>query len=113
MREPPAPFAQPFPAFDRLLPGVINDPHVADICLKSARSLLGKNYVETDRQPSLGAEDFADYPVPKCMMLLGIKSPRKKITPLHTSTFNLDEKALLVGVRLFTQILREWPMQTS
>jgi metal-dependent amidase/aminoacylase/carboxypeptidase family protein len=61
----------------------------------------------------MGAEDFADYPVPGCMMLLGVKSPRKKITPLHTSTFNLDEKALLLGVRLFTQILLEWPLQTS
>ena len=60
----------------------------------------------------MGAEDFADYPVPACMMLLGVKSPRKKITPLHTSTFNLDENALLVGVRLFVQILLAWPVQT-
>ena len=98
-----------FPAFDRRLPGVINDAHVADICLKSAKDLLGKNCVETNRQPSMGAEDFADYPVPKCMMLLGVKSSRKKITPLHTSTFNLDEKSLLVAVRLYTRILIDWP----
>jgi amidohydrolase len=57
----------------------------------------------------MGAEDFADYTVPGCMMLLGVKSPREKITPLHTSTFKLDEKALLLGVRLFTQILLKWP----
>jgi amidohydrolase len=101
------------PVFDRLLRGVINDPHVTDICLKAARGLLGQNRVVTDRRPSMGAEDFADYPVPGCMMLLGVKSLRKRITPLHTSTFNLDEKALLLGVRLFTQILLEWPMQTS
>jgi len=97
------------PVFDRLLRGVINDPRVTDICRKAARSLLGENRMATDRRPSLGAEDFADYTVPKCMMLLGVKSPRKKTTPLHTSTFNLDEKALLLGVRLFTQILLEWP----
>jgi amidohydrolase len=97
------------PVFDRLLRGVINDPHVTDNCLVTARGLLGKNRVVTDRRPSMGAEDFADYPVPACMMLLGTRSPGKKITPLHTSTFNLDEKSLLLGVRIFTQILLDWP----
>jgi amidohydrolase len=98
------------PVFDRLLRGLVNDPAVTRICLQTARALLGNNHVETDRRPSMGAEDFADYPVPACMMLLGVKSPGKKITPLHTSTFNLDEKALILGVRLFTQILLEWPI---
>jgi amidohydrolase len=97
------------PAFDELLRGVVNDPAVTEICLNTARKLLGPQHVQTNRRPSLGAEDFANYPVPACMMLLGVKSPRKKITPLHTSTFNLDEKALLVGARLFTQILLNWP----
>jgi amidohydrolase len=96
------------PAFDRLLRGVINDPRVTDRCLATARRLLGAKRVATDRRPSMGAEDFADYPVPACMMLLGVRSPGKKTTPLHTSTFNLDEKALLLGVRLFTQILCDW-----
>ena len=100
------------PVFDRMLRGVINDPQVTEICIKAARGLLGANRVVTERKPSMGAEDFADYPVPACMMLLGVKSPRKKITPLHTSTFNLDENALLVGVRLFVQILLAWPVQT-
>jgi amidohydrolase len=99
------------PVFDRLLRGVINDPFVTDHCLKTARGLLGPNNVLTDRKPSMGAEDFADYltEVPGCMMLLGVKSPRKKITPLHTPTFNLDEQALLLGVRLYAKILLEWP----
>jgi amidohydrolase len=99
------------PVFDRLLRGVVNDPAVTNVCLQAARKLLGPSRVETGRRPSMGAEDFADYhPVPGCMMLLGVKAPRGKITPLHTSTFNIDEKALLVGVRLFTQILLDWPV---
>ncbi len=99
------------PVFERLLRGVINDARIAEICRQAAFGLLGKNRVVTDRKPGLGAEDFADYltAVPGCMMLLGVRSPRAKITPLHTSTFNLDERALLTGVRLFTQILLEWP----
>ena len=97
------------PTFDDLLRGVINDPTVTEICLKTARDLLGPQHVETNRRPSMGAEDFANYPVPACMMLLGVKPPGKKMTPLHTSTFDLDEKALVVGVRLFAKIIGGWP----
>jgi amidohydrolase len=97
--------------FDRLLGGVVNDPSVTDICTQAARDVLGQNRVVTNRQPGLGAEDFADYlnSVPGCMMFIGVKFPGKKITPLHTSTFNLDEKVLLLGVRIFAQILLTWP----
>jgi amidohydrolase len=101
------------PVFDRLLPGVVNDRRVTEICRQAAVGLLGPNRVLTERRPSLGAEDFADYlaSVPGCMMLLGVRTPGTKITPLHTRTFNLDEKALLTGVRLFTRIILEWPAQ--
>ena len=98
------------PTFDELLRGVVNDSAVTEVCLNTARKLWGAKQVETNRRPSLGAEDFANYPVPACMMLLGVKSPGKKITPLHTSTFNIDERALLVGARLLSQILVEWPV---
>jgi len=97
------------PVFDRLLRGGSNDPAVTENCLKAARKLLGEKYVQTGRRPSMGAEDFADYSIPKCMMALGVKSPGKKVTPLHTSTFDIDERAMLLGVKLFTRILVEWP----
>jgi IAA-amino acid hydrolase len=92
------------PKFDRMLRGVVNDPAIAAHCIAAARELLGEANVQTERRPSLGAEDFADYlgTVPGCMMLLGVKTPGRKVTPLHTSTFDIDEKALLIGVRLMT-----------
>ena len=95
------------PKFDRLLRGVVNDPAIAAGCTAAAVELLGAANVQTERRPSLGAEDFADYlgSVPGCMMLLGVKSPGRKVTPLHTSTFDIDEKALLIGVRLMTRAL--------
>ncbi len=93
--------------FDRMLRGVVNDPALAAHCIAAARELLGKANVETDRRPSMGAEDFADYlgKVPGCMMLLGVKAPGRKVRPLHTSTFDIDEKALAIGVRLMTRAL--------
>jgi amidohydrolase len=99
------------PVFTSLLRGVVNDPRVTEICTQAARGLLGRNRVIMERKPSLGAEDFADYltAVPGCMMMLGVRSPGAKITPLHTSRLMLDERVLLIGVKLFTRILLEWP----
>jgi amidohydrolase len=59
----------------------------------------------------MGSEDFADYlsVVPGCMISLGVRPPGGKVTPLHTSTFRIDEKALLLAVRLLTRVVLEWP----
>ena len=99
--------------FDGQLPGVVNDPSVTRICLDAARELLGARDVLTDGRPSMGAEDFADYltAIPGCMIRLGVRRKRKKITPLHTSTFDIDENALLVGARLFAKVLLRWPAE--
>ena len=58
----------------------------------------------------MGAEDFADYlsVVPGCMIRLGVGRRGKTVTPLHTSTFDIDEDALLIGARLLTKVLLHW-----
>lgn len=96
--------------FEDLLPGMVNDSRVAALFASVAGRLLGSENVLTNEPPSMGAEDFADYlpVVPGCMMGLGVKGAGRKITPLHTSTFDIDETALLIGVRLFSGLLLEW-----
>jgi metal-dependent amidase/aminoacylase/carboxypeptidase family protein len=42
-----------------------------------------------------------------------VKSIGGKVTPLHTSTFDIDEGALLIGVRLFAEALLEWPKEAG
>jgi amidohydrolase len=98
-------------SFDAQLPGVINDPTVTAICLKAARDVVGANNVSVQGRPSMGAEDFADYlsVVPGCMIRLGVRRRGKKVTPLHTATFDIDEDALLIGVRVLTKVLLHWP----
>lgn len=100
--------------FDAILPGVINDTAVTALCHRAAIGIVGEKQVITESRPSMGAEDFADYltKVPGCMMRLGVRKKRKKITPLHTPTFDIDEDALLIGARLFTRVLHEWPSQS-
>jgi amidohydrolase len=97
--------------FEAQLPGVINDPTVTAICLEASRDLVGAQNVLAQGRPSMGAEDFADYLniVPGCMIRLGVRPRGKGITPLHTSTFDIDEDALLIGARLLTKVLRHWP----
>jgi amidohydrolase len=97
--------------FDPLLNGVTNDARISAICTAVARELLGRDQVVTDDRPSMGSEDFADYlsVVPGCMIALGVKPPGRKVAPLHTNTFDIDEDALLLGARLLTQVVLEWP----
>jgi amidohydrolase len=94
-----------------LLRGMTNDPVVTEICLRAARELVGADRVATDDRPSLGGEDFADYltQVPGCMVSLGVKRPGTEVTALHTSGFDIDERALLIGARLLARILLRWP----
>ena len=77
------------------------------ICLSAARELLGTDQVDTDDRPSMGSEDFADYlsVAPGCMISLVVRPPGGKVTPLHTNTFRIDERALLLGARLLTRVV--------
>jgi amidohydrolase len=97
--------------FSDLLRGMTNDPKVTEICLSAARELVGADRVATDDRPSMGGEDFADYltQVPGCMVSLGVKRPGTGVTALHTSGFDIDERALLIGARLLARILLRWP----
>jgi amidohydrolase len=97
--------------FENLLPGMVNDTQIAALFANVAGELLGPENVLSHEAPSMGAEDFADYlsMVPGCMVGLGVKEAGRTITPLHTATFDIDEAALLIGARLLTSVLLEWP----
>jgi len=96
--------------FESVIPGMVNDVQIATLSANVAGRLLGPENVLRSEPPSLGAEDFADYlpVVPGCMIGLGAKPPGRKVTPLHTATFDIDETALSIGARLFTAVLLEW-----
>ncbi len=71
-----------------------------------AESFLGKkNVVMLDKR--MTAEDFSYYSqmMPACFYRLGVRNEKKGITsPVHTPTFNIDEKALQVGVGLMSYL---------
>ena len=93
--------------FERMIPGMVNDPAVTASCAAAAFEVFGGEAVLTTGAASLGAEDFADYQqrIPGCMMRLGTGYQDQPVTPLHTPTFDIDERALLYGSRLLLRTL--------
>lgn len=81
------------------LPFVLNQPGLTEQLRQAAQTYLGAERV-LDIAPRMGAEDFAHYShrLPACFYRLGAQNPNG--TDLHTPTFDIDEKALAVGVGL-------------
>jgi amidohydrolase len=96
--------------FKNLLNGMVNDELTAHAWAEVAGEFLGPDNVVSNDPPSLGGEDFADYvaQVPGCMLTLGVAFPDRKVTPLHTATFELNEAALLIGPKLLARCMLHW-----
>lgn len=91
---------------NRGYPFLINDTRVTDHVTSCANSYLGHEQVE-EAEIWMAAEDFARYSqiVPSCFYLLGIGNHQKGISSsLHTSTFNVDEDALVTSMGLMSWI---------
>lgn len=83
-------------------PTLKNDPDLVHECVSFAQEYLGKNNVVM-LPKRMTAEDFAYYSqmMPSCFYRLGTGNTEKGITsPVHTADFDIDEKALSVGVGL-------------
>lgn len=68
-----------------------------------ARRQLGEENVE-DLEIRMTAEDFSYYSqiLPACFYRLGVRNEEKGIvSSVHSPTFNIDERALMVGVEIF------------
>lgn len=88
--------------FKASTPSVQNDAQSTSIIAEVAKAALGPSCVQEIPRPSMGSEDFACYldHAPGAMFRLGVASSLEKITPLHTPRFDIDERALALGVRI-------------
>ena len=87
-------------------PFLVNDEEFTNNCFFDAQNFLGKENVEL-LPIRMTAEDFSfiSQKVPSCFFRLGTGNIEKGITSgVHTSTFNIDEDALLTGVSLMTHL---------
>jgi amidohydrolase len=84
---------------------VINDPQVTTACVAAAREVVGRENVEEIPLPSMGGEDFAAYlrHAPGCLLRLGVAAPDRPRHFLHTPLFDIDERALALGIRVLAR----------
>jgi amidohydrolase len=85
------------------VPPVVNDATSVGLLRAGTQSALGSEAPD-DTEQSLGGEDFAWYldHVPGALARLGVRRPAATgpYLDLHQPTFDIDEDALAVGVRL-------------
>jgi amidohydrolase len=88
------------------VPPTVNAPASAALVTEVAARLLGPDAV-VDTPQSLGGEDFAWYlnQVPGAMARLGSRPPGAlAVGDLHQPTFDIDERAIGVGVRVLAGV---------
>jgi amidohydrolase len=87
-------------------PCLINDEYLTESSIGIAKDYLGQNNV-VELPVRMTAEDFAYYSqvIPSCFYRLGTANQEKGITNrLHTSTFNIDEESLEIGMGLLAYL---------
>ncbi len=96
--------------FKKGYPPCINDPDVCRFIHDIGVQVLGPENVKY-LKPSTGAEDFAFFAMarPSTMIMLGCRNEEKGIIhPLHSERFDLDERVLGIGVRVFSQAVCDY-----
>jgi amidohydrolase len=91
-------------------PLLVNDPHLVRYVEQQAKDWLGDNAV-LRAAPRMGSEDFAFFlqKFPGILIGLGCSDPEKGLTHgLHSPHFDMDERVLDLGVRLFTHLLTSY-----
>ena len=90
--------------YNFVYPPAYNDPELTTVMGEVIKEKLGENNLYEIPKPSMGGDDFAYFSqrVPGTYMRLGTKNEDKGIVnSLHSPNFNLDEKILKQGVKLF------------
>ncbi|WP_141811464.1 M20 family metallopeptidase [Nocardia bhagyanarayanae] len=95
--------------YRRGVPPVVNDEHSTRIFEDAIRALGPDALADTIQ--SGGGEDFSWYleEVPGAMARLGVWSGHGEQLDLHQPTFDIDERALAVGVRVLSNIVLQTP----
>ena len=94
--------------YDPGTPAVVNDGTLVALQTQAAIAALGPEGV-SDTPQSMGGEDFAWYlrTVPGALARLGVRTPGGRTGDLHQSDFDIDERALAIGVRFTAALLDE------
>lgn len=96
-------------------PVLVNDPNIAQLIHRVATDLLGADAVQIE-EPEMGAEDFGVLAsqAPGAMFSLGVKHKGSEETRrLHSPHFDIDERALSIGVAILAETARRYLLEKS
>jgi amidohydrolase len=95
-------------------PPMINDAHVAEVIRTAGVDLLGEGNVH-ELHKTLGAEDFGSFMehTPGAMFTLGVQKAGHEEFYLHHPRFELDERALPIGVAVMVESALRFLRQQS
>ncbi len=91
-------------------PPCVNSPEAVAAAMAAAEKVVGAESVKII-EPKMGAEDFAYYAekAPSALIRLGTANREKGITGEgHGPYFDIDEEALIIGVDVFVETVREY-----
>lgn len=91
-------------------PSVFNDTRLNELLRRAGGEVLNADAVQEIPRPSMGSEDFSFYldRVPGAMFRLGVASGGTSNSPLHSSTFDIDEEALRYGAKILARAAVGW-----
>jgi amidohydrolase len=91
------------------VPPVVNDAAITAIVGEAAAAAFGHDSVEAVQQ-SWGGDDFAWFTreVPGTYVRLGVRTPDGPTLDLHAGHFDVDERAIAVGVRLLSATVEQY-----
>jgi amidohydrolase len=89
-------------------PVLVNDAGAAGLVLRVAQRVVGRELVQSNPPPSMGAEDFAYYAqrTPAALYRLGLRPPGAgdDYPALHTPRFDFNDDALPIGIRMHCEL---------
>src|SRR5579871_510776 len=88
----------------------INDATMAELVRRVGRRELGQDSVR-DVQRTMGADDMSEFlnAMPGCYFFVGSANAERGLqSPHHSPTFDFDERALDIGVRMLTSVALEF-----
>jgi amidohydrolase len=93
--------------YRRVNRATVNDPAMAELVIETASRLLGPENVDSESR-TLGGEDMSVFldRVPGCFFFVG-SAPAEGHRPHHSPRFDIDERAMAVGLRLFEEVALE------
>lgn len=97
--------------YKRIDKPTINDPEMAEIVRKAAKSVLGEDCLTEENTRTMGGEDFSAFLMekPGCYFFIGSRNEGKGfIHPHHSSFFDFDEDSLPIGLSVMKEVIHTY-----